>query len=276
MYQLQPRKAGTTMKSQTSNSAQNHRTLNFPSKSPEASPALRGKMTTLISCLFALVVTAGSASADITNREELVTGQIPRPGNILVYDFAATAADLPVDSALAGQPDMDTKPQTAEQIAEGRKLGAQIATELVTDIRTLGMPAGVASSETKPQINDLVIRGYLLSINEGSAAKRVAIGFGAGASELKTAVEGFQMTATGLRKIGSGDVNAGGSKTPGAALGLITLAATANPAGLIVSSGVKVYGEESGSSKMEGRAKVTAKEIADVLKQRFQDRGWIN
>lgn len=84
------------------------------------------------------------------------------------------------------------------------------------------------------------------------------------------------MTARGLRKLGFGTVDAGGSNTPGAALGLATFAATANPAGLIISSGAKVYGEASGSSKIEGRAKATAKEIADVLKQRFQDQGWIN
>jgi hypothetical protein len=51
--------------------------------------------------------------------------------------------------------------------------------------------------------------------------------------------------------------------------------ATANPAGLIISSGVKAYGEASGSSTVEGRAKATAKEIAAVLKQRFQAQGWI-
>ena len=38
---------------------------------------------------------------------------------------------------------------------------------------------------------------------------------------------------------------------------------------------MKLYGEASGSSKVEGRAKDTAKEIADVLKQRFQEQGWI-
>ena len=39
---------------------------------------------------------------------------------------------------------------------------------------------------------------------------------------------------------------------------------------------MKVYGEESGSSKVTGRAKATAKEISDVLKKRFTDQGWIN
>ncbi len=236
----------------------------------------RASTATVISCLFAMVVAAGSASAKVSDREQLVTGKLPRPDHILVYNFAATAADVAAESALAGQPDLDTTPQTAEQIAEGRKLGAQIAAELVEQIRGMRLPAERASTGTKPQINDIVIRGSLLSIQEGSAAKRVGIGFGSGASELKTAVEGFQMTAQGLRKLGSGTVDAGGGKAPGAALGVVGLAATGNPAGLIISSGMKVYGEKSGSSKVEGRGKQTAKEIAGVLKQRFQEQGWIN
>jgi hypothetical protein len=217
---------------------------------------------------------AGCASTSVTTNQ-VVFEPIPRPDQIWVYDFAASPADIPAESALAGQPDFDTTPQTAEQIAKGRKVGAQIAAELVAQIHAMGMPAERATAETKPRINDLIFRGYLISINEGSAAKRVAIGFGSGASEMKTAMEAFQVTATGLRKIGSGTADAGGSKTPGAALGAATFLATANPAGLIISSGMKVYGEESGSSKIEGRVKATVKEIAGVLKLRFQEQGWI-
>lgn len=226
--------------------------------------------------IFAAGILCGCASTKITNREQLVTGPLPRPGTIWVHAFAATAADVPTNSALANAKDIDTTPQTAEQIAEGMKLGDEIATELVSQINAMGMNAVMASPETKPQINDLVIRGYLLSMKEGNAAERVAIGFGSGASELKTAVEGFQMTSKGLRKIGSGDVNAGGGKSPGMALGVATLIATANPAGLIISGGAHIYGEESGSSKVEARAKAISKEISDVLKQRFQQQGWIN
>ncbi|TME71006.1 MAG: DUF4410 domain-containing protein [Chloroflexi bacterium] len=202
--------------------------------------------------------------------------QLPRPGHIWVYDFAATAADVPAYSTLAGQASEGATPQIAEQIATGRQLGAEIGSQLVEQIRSMGLPAARAVAGTTPQVNDIVIRGYLISVNEGSAAERLAIGFGSGASELRTAVEGYQMTAQGLRKLGSGTVDSGGGKTPGAALGVVGLVATGNPAGLIVSTGMKVYGEASGSSKVEGRAKQTAKEIADVLKQRFEQEGWIN
>jgi hypothetical protein len=203
-------------------------------------------------------------------------GKAPRPGHIWVHDFAATSAEVPADSALAGKHAEHATPQTAEEIEAGRQAGAVIATQLVEEIQGMGLPAARASSGTTPAINDLVLRGYLLSIDEGSATKRVAIGFGSGASQLTAAVEGFQMTAQGLRKLGSGTVDSGGGKTPGGAVGVAALIVTGNPVGLIVGGGAKAYGEYSGSSKLEGRAKAIAKEIAEQIKPKFQQQGWIN
>lgn len=229
----------------------------------------------VVPCLFALVVVAGCASTKVTDRQQLVTEKLPRPDHILVYDFAATPEDVPAGSSISGQYSAPSTPQTAEQIATGRQLGAEIATQLAEEIRDMGLPAERAGAGTVPQINDIMIRGYLLSVHEGSEAERLVIGFGAGASELRTMVEGYQMTAQGPRKLGSGTVDSGGSKTPGAALGAAGLIATGNPVGLIVSSGMKVYGEASGKSTVEGRAQQTAKEIAAQLKTRFAQEGWI-
>jgi hypothetical protein len=225
--------------------------------------------------LFALVAIVGCASTKVTDRQQLVTEQLPRPGQILVYDFVASPGDVPADSAFAGEIASLGMAQTAEQAALGRQLGAEIAVQLVGEIRAMGLPGVRAASYTVPQVNDIVIRGYLLSISEGSAAKRVAIGFGAGGSELKTAVEGFQMTAQGLRRLGYGSVGSGSNKTPGSAVSLGMAIASGNPVGLIVSSGAKIYGEASGKSTVEGRAVQTAKEIAEVLEQRFREEGWI-
>lgn len=210
-----------------------------------------------VPCLFVLLFLVGCASSDITARQEYQGERIARPDHIIVYNFAAPR-NVP-----------------NEQIATGRQVGAEIAKGLVEEIRNMGLPAVRASNQTTPRIGDLVIKGYLLSVEEGSADERVAIGFGSGASELKAAVEGYLMTDHGLRKLGSGSLDSGGSKSPGAALGVASAIATANPAGLIISSGMKVYGEASGSSTIEGRAKDTAKEIAEILRVKFQQQGWI-
>jgi hypothetical protein len=222
-----------------------------------------------------LLFLVGCASSTVTARHEYRGEKIARPDHIIIYDFAATSSDVPVESAIAGQYSEHATPQTQQHIEAGRQVGATIAQQLVEEIQGMGLPAERASSGTTPQIGDLVIRGYLVSIDEGSAAKRIAIGFGSGASELKATVEGFLMTQRGLRKLGSGSVDSSGSKSPGAALGVVGAVATANPAGLIISSGMKVYGEASGSSTIEGRAEQMAKEIAKQLRGKFAEQGWI-
>jgi len=241
--------------------------------------AFRSKLAFIIPCLpalFALALVAGCASTKVSDQQQLYSGALPKPDHIWVYDFVATGSDVPADSRLAGEPGLDTTPQTDKQIAEGRKLGSEIANQLAEEIRAMGLPGATAWAGTKPQANDIILRGYLLTVKQGSAGARVLIGFGAGGSEVRTMVEAFQVQADGQqRMLGSGTVDAKGNKTPGAALGLATFLATKNPAGLIISSGMKVYGEASGSDTVTGRAKATAKEIGALLKKRFVEQGWI-
>ena len=256
-------------------SATSHLSLIHTGKLAKAHPAIWSNVVSIFMCLVASMVILGCASTKVSNQERVAFGELPKPNNILVHEFAASASELPANSALYSSPDLDTTPQTDAQISEGKKLGILIATNLATEINNMGMPAELAKADAQPQINDMVIIGYLISVKEGSEGKRIAIGFGKGSSDLQTAVEVFQMTTKGLRKLGSGNLNAVGAKTPGGVLGLATLIATRNPAGLIISGGIHAYGEISGSSKLEGRAKQTAEEISDVLKKRFQEQGWI-
>ena len=92
----------------------------------------------MVLSLFAIFVIAGCASTKISDREVTVTEKIPRPNQIWVYDFAATASDLPADSVLAGQHSEHPTPQTVEEIETGRKVGAEIAKQLVEQIRLMG------------------------------------------------------------------------------------------------------------------------------------------
>jgi hypothetical protein len=185
-----------------------------------------------------------------------------------VYDFGSTPEDVAPDSAIAGQIAAPATPPTTDQVELEKQLGTQIAAELTADIREMGLNAVRATSSTVARVDDIMIRGYLLSVSPGSQLKRVSLGFGSGASEMKTLVEGYQMTASGPRKLGQGSIDAG-------ALGIAALLVTHNPVGLAVQAGVQGYGELSGSAKIQGRAKQTAKEVADQLKIRFQEMGWI-
>ncbi|MHB9139436.1 MAG: DUF4410 domain-containing protein [Victivallaceae bacterium] len=254
------------------NQPANHNAFNRTSRTVAFS--LLKKLPAIVVCLIFLVIAAGCASTEVTSRERLVTGKLPRPSKILIYDFVATPADVP-DSSAAGKAAGEATAQTPEEIEAGRQLGASIATQLAQQINDMGLQAEKATPQTKPQLNDIVIRGYLQSVFQGDSLKRVVVGFGYGSSELETAVEGYQMTAQGLRKLGSGKIKSVGNKTPGGAVGAVTMIANANPAGLIVGGVVKGYGEISGKSKVEGLAKSTTQKIAEQLQIRFKEEGWI-
>ena len=124
-------------------------------------------------------------------------------------------------------------------------------------------------------MGDGVIRGYLVSVQSGerSAVKRFVIGFGAGTSEMDTVVEGYAVTPQGWRKLGSGTLSSSGNKTPGMVVPAAVAIATANPIGLIVVGGAKIYGEASGRSGLEGRAKSTADEIAVAAQDQIPGQG---
>lgn len=219
---------------------------------------------------------AGCASSDVTARRSYIGDEeIARPGRVIVHDFAATADDIAADAAIAGRYDRRGTPQTAEEIALGRQLGQQVARELVKDILAMGLPAERAGGGPAPQVGDLVIKGQFIAIDEGSRVKRMLIGFGAGAAELKTFVEGYQVTATGLRPLGSVEIEAGGGKMPGMLVPVAGGAAAGRVVTSAAISGGMNVAKEVGPESMEGTAERTAEEIAKVLREAFVKRGWI-
>jgi len=232
--------------------------------------------TRIVLCVVALVVAVGCAKTKITKHDSKIgTEKIARPDRIYVYPFAATPADIPTWSVSAGRYAESTTRQTPEQIEMGRTLGVLVAKKLVTEIQLMGLPALRGASYTVPRVNNLMIIGYFEAAEEGSTVKRLSLGFGSGAAELTTAVEGYQMTPEGPRHLGSGQLESAGGKTPGLIVPIAVLAATANPIGLLVMGGMKVHGEVTGKSKLEGAAKRTAEAIADRLRVRFKEQGWI-
>ena len=258
------------------------RRWNFPPNragSLRQRPGAKAPLRLIVICALAMPVACGSGCATKkVETERHVTESLPRPRQILVYDFAANAAEVPADSVIASGFAVEPSTQTAEQSALSQDLGSRIAAKLAAQLQAAGLPARmVAIGATPPSAatNDILVRGSLLSAKEGSATKRVVVGFGSGASELHAAVEVFQVTPQGLRKLESTTGRFGGSKKPGASSGAAGLVAIGNPAGLIVSSGVGLYGELRGTSKIEARANTAAKEIARILEERARSHGWI-
>jgi Domain of unknown function (DUF4410) len=224
--------------------------------------------------LLALVVVTGCASTEVTERQRYEGEKLALPDRMIVHDFTGDPAEVPPESAFAAEM-VGAGAPTPEQLEVGRRLGAQVASELVTELRDMGLPAVRAAGQPAPRPDDIVLRGYFVSVDEGRAGRRVLVGFGSGAAELRTAVEGYQMTAQGLRPLGRGEIRSEGGKLPGMVLPAAVLAATASPIGLIVGGTAKATGEVTGSETIEGAAERTAKEIAAQLRTAAEEQGWI-
>jgi len=232
--------------------------------------------TRIALCLLALVMAVGCASTKVTQRDSKIGSEkLAKPDRIYVYPFAATQVGIPTWATPADQFAQPIKPPTPEELELGRKVGALVAKDLVTEIGKMGLLAVEGGHQSHPQPNDLMIIGYFGAIEEGSTVKRLTLGFGSGATELTTTVEGYQMTNKGPRLLGSAKLDSAGGKTPGLFVPLAVLAATANPIGLVVMGGAKVGMELTGKSKVEGAAQRTAEAIGEQLRVRFKEQGWI-
>ena len=172
------------------------------------------------SFLLILFFAFGCASTKVSDRERYSAGKLPRPAQIIVYDFVTNPEGVAPDSALAGQTATPVTPPTAEQVELENQLGVQIAEELAANIRGMGLSAVRATPQTVSRVNDIMIHGYLLSVDEGSQLKRVTLGLGSGASELKTLVEGYQMTAAAPANSARGRSMPGEGRCPAVPLAL--------------------------------------------------------
>ena len=124
-----------------------------------------------ISIFFALAVLAGCASTNVTQQTPMVSPGLARPNQIWVYDFIADPAKLPADSSISADLSAPTTPPTAEELETGRRLSAIIAKSLVADIQAMGLPAVQAGPGAAPQVGEGVMRGYLVSVQAGSAGQ---------------------------------------------------------------------------------------------------------
>jgi len=220
---------------------------------------------------------AGCASSEVTERRSYAGGeQIPRPGRIIVYDFASTPQGVGAHSAISGRYQLVQRPQSPQVIRLGQELGRQVAAALVKNILAMGLPAERAHTGPPPNIGNLTITGEFVTIEEGSRGKRMIIGFGSGAGKLRTVVEKYQITAAGPRLLKSLGIRAAGGKGPGMALPLIIVGGIlGRPLQAAAISGGLNLLQELGPEKMQGAADRTAKAISKELRAGFRRRGWI-
>ena len=232
--------------------------------------ALGGVMTVL-----ALVSFAACARTSVQDVNVQAVG-LPRPSLIVVHDFAVSADAVVPDQAIGSRIiDMVKDTPSGEQSLKISNDVARIVTNnLVQEVSKLGIPAVAATNATPVAGPSLSIEGQFLTVDEGNRLRRMIIGFGAGASEVRTLVQVFETTNEGRRLVEDFYTTVKSSRKPGTGpmVGVGAAAGTAASAAA-VSTGVGIATEFS--QTVEGDARHAAEEITKMLKKLFVEQGWI-
>ena len=229
--------------------------------------------------LFVLAVAAGCAPTNI-QQENMAVAQLNRPSLILVYDFAVTPQEVELDTGLSADimqqyEQHKGETRTAEEIKVGHKVADALAEELVKKIRSYGLWAERGFGAPYGNEKDLMVKGQLLSIDEGNRTERVAIGLGAGRTSVQANVQVYEMTAQGMKEVDSmrGTAKSGYKPGMGEMMGVGAIAGH-----LLMStavSGTLAGTSEVTSATVEADGKRLADDIAKDLGNFFIDQDWV-
>jgi len=200
---------------------------------------------------------------------------LAKPARIVVYDFAVAAEDVALDRAVGAQllQRLQGASQSEEQLKIGRATAQALSVELVKALLKLGFATERAADAPPPRDNVLVIEGQFVSIDEGNRLRRMVIGLGAGATEVKTQVQVYLVTPAGRRLVREFETAAQSSRKPGMAETMGAGAAIRGAQAIAVGAGVGVASEYS--QNVEGDARRTAQAVAEQLKPFFIHEGWM-
>jgi len=225
---------------------------------------------------IALMVMAGCARVSTEHVQKSID-VLPRPQLILVHDYRVSPDEVQLDSALSSRVKRAVKgtPKTEDQLTVEQEVSRVLTTTLVDEIRKLGIPADSATMASPVAGPILSIEGQIVSIDEGNKAKRLVIGFGSGASEVRTLTRVHEVTsADGDHLVEDFYTTTKSSRKPG--LGpMAGMGAAAGLAASHVAAAGGVGVATSLSQTVEADVKHGAKQIAKELAKLFVEQGWI-
>ncbi|MGY1457772.1 MULTISPECIES: DUF4410 domain-containing protein [unclassified Luteimonas] len=162
------------------------------------------------------VICVGCAGARVQNVQRDHALILPRPARVVVYDFTTGPTDVQLLTSprQEGEPALSLSQEQPDLLAEA--VADSLATRTVEAIQSLGLPAERVAGAGLPEVNDLVIEGDFVRVDAGSRALRFVVGFGLGASEVRTQVRVFQVTEEGWKPVKQFETVATGSRLPGA------------------------------------------------------------
>jgi hypothetical protein len=227
-----------------------------------------------------MVAVAAGCAPTAVQQENMDTAQLAKPSLILVYDFAVTPQEVELDTGLSADIMQQYKQhkgetRSAQEIKVGHKVADALAEELVKKIRSFGLWAERGFGLPHGNSKDLLIKGQLLSVDEGNRTERVVIGLGAGRTRVQANVQVYEMTPEGKKEVDTlrGTAKSGYKPGMGEMMGLGALSGHLLASTLV--SGTLSATSEMTSATVEADAKRLAEKVAADLGKFFVDQGWI-
>jgi hypothetical protein len=235
----------------------------------------RRAVSTALTAGLAFALAIGCARTSVQG-VQVMASDLPRPSMIVVYPFVTSGATVALNSGLLSRalaavqatPEEQEREKVAQQVTE------ILTQKLVKRIQDLGMPAQPSSAVMPAQGSILAIEGHILSIDEGNPTRRMLIGLGAGASEVRTLVQVYAVTGGSRRLVEDFYTTVKSSRKPGMAE-TMGMGAAAGRAAESAAVSVGVTALTAQSQTVEGDAEAAAKAIAKQLAKFFAQQGWI-
>ena len=211
--------------------------------------------------LAALIVLGGCAGASVKEAKDHDAGKFAKPDQIVVFEFSY----LPEQ-----EPDIDSARElTPEEKSVGKRVSGLVQNSMIDKLNETGIIAGSSSSPNLPAGNSIIVEGEFISIKEGSGAARVAVGFGAGRTSLKTKARAYYYSGGEKKLIKELELSANSGYMPGLVSGV-------GGTEEMALAGAGVATDIALGNDTIADAKRTGEEIAEELTKHFQKEGWVD
>jgi hypothetical protein len=200
---------------------------------------------------------------------------LPKPDKVLIHDFAMPA-EIATDKSIAGQlhrtimlrhgVDEDSSPEVLAkrvQAAFSKALAEELKKANISAFHVPGQKT--SSAENLASGSNLVVDGEFTAIKEGDESKRIMIGFGRGASDIKTHVTVSSVTQGHPTVVLEFNLSSESGKKPGAV-------ATMGVGSLAVGAAAGGVGDRE--STVEADASRMAKLVAKQLEAFMANQKW--
>ncbi|MEC4747283.1 DUF4410 domain-containing protein [Methylomicrobium sp. Wu6] len=220
----------------------------------------------------------GCAQTNVRTSNEIANSGLPRPQQVLVYNFAVSPEDIKQNASFFAKlgRNMSDSNQTAEQIQLGREVADALATELTQKIADMGLNSRRATDNVPVAPGSVLITGHFINIDEGNRLRRNVIGLGSGQSSLDAEVRLLAPGPSGYTDLAVFEAHADSGRMPGAAVTGPAGAAAGAETAAVIGANVAIGGVKSYKSASAQQAQKMAEKIAEQLNQYFAQQGWLN